>query len=146
MALDKNKIIIFACSKHPHDNQLKSLYNNNMKKLFLAAFAAFAMFATSSVSAQKRFTKPSITPELTTEADAALQAYKADPEKIKDAVKQISKKKDNEALAAIGYYFLDKKEYALAQETANRLYSKDSKYIPRTCTCRRFGKLTKEMG
>ena len=101
-----------------------------MKKLFLAAFAAFAMFATSSVSAQKRFTKPSITPELTTEADAALQAYKADPEKIKDAVKQMSKKKDNEALAAIGYYFLDKKEYALAQETANRLYSKDSKYIP----------------
>lgn len=130
MALDKNKIIIFACSKHSHDNQLKSLYNNNMKKLFLAAFAAFAMFATSSVSAQKRFTKPSITPELTTEADAALQAYKADPEKIKDAVKQMSKKKDNEALAAIGYYFLDKKEYALAQETANRLYSKDSKYIP----------------
>ena len=42
----------------------------------------------------------------------------------------MSKKKDNEALAAIGYYFLDKKEYALAQETANRLYSKDSKYIP----------------
>ena len=109
MALDKNKIIIFACSKHSHDNQLKSLYNNNMKKLFLAAFAAFAMFATSSVSAQKRFTKPSITPELTTEADAALQAYKADPEKIKDAVKQMSKKKDSEALAAIGYYFLDKK-------------------------------------
>ena len=105
-------------------------YNNNMKKLFLAAFAAFAMLATSSVSAQKRFTKPAITPELTADADAALQAYKANPEKIKDAVKQMAKKKDSEALAAIGYYFLDKKEYAMAQETANRLYSKDEKYIP----------------
>lgn len=100
-----------------------------MNKWIVAAFAAFALFATSNVSAQKRYEKPAITPELTTEADAALQAYKADAEKLKDAVKQMSKKKDSEALAAIGYYFLDKKEYALATETANRLYGKDEKYV-----------------
>ncbi len=100
-----------------------------MKKWYVAALAAFALFATSSVSAQKRFTKPAITPELTTEADAAAQAYKADPENLKNAVKTMCKKKSAEQLAAMGYYFLDKKEYVLARETADRAYDKDSKAI-----------------
>ncbi len=101
-----------------------------MKKCFVAAFAAFALFATSSVSAQKRFTKPAMTPELTADAEAAAQTYKSDAEKLKDAVKLMSKKKNAEQLAALGFYFLDKKEYALAQETATRAYDKDSKSIP----------------
>lgn len=101
-----------------------------MKKLFVAAFAAFALSANTGVEAQKRFEKPAITPELTTEAEAAEQTYKSDPAELKDAVKQLVKKKSEEDLAAIGYYFLDKKEYALAQEVASRLYSKDEKFVP----------------
>lgn len=101
-----------------------------MKNWFYAAVAATFIFATPAALAQKHYEQPKITPELTTEADAALQAYKANPEELKDAVKQLVKKKENADLAAIGYYFLDKKEYALASETANRLYSKDEKYVP----------------
>lgn len=101
-----------------------------MKKFLVAAAAALAVFAMPEVSAQKHYEKPAITPELTTEADAALQAYKADPEALKSAIKTMSKKKDEVALAAIGYYFLDKKEYVLAQEAAERAYSKNEKYVP----------------
>lgn len=101
-----------------------------MKKWFIAALTAFATLATTSAPAQKHFEKPAITPELTTEADAALQTYKGNAEELKDAVKQLSKKKTEEELAAIGFYFLDKKEYAMAQEVADRLYKKDEKYVP----------------
>lgn len=101
-----------------------------MKNWFYAALTAAFIFAAPEISAQKHYEQPAITPELTAEADAALQAYKAAPDDIKGAVKQLIKKKEDKDLAAIGYYYLAKKEYAMATETANRLYSKDEKYVP----------------
>ena len=66
-----------------------------MKKWIFAAFTAAAIFATTGVSAQKHITKPEMTPELTTEAEAALQSYKATAEEKEQnkVLKQLYKKK-----------------------------------------------------
>lgn len=101
-----------------------------MKKWIFAAVSAVVISAASQVSAQKHVTKPSITPELTSEAEAALQSYKSNPEELKGVLKQLFKKKESEDLLAIGYYYLDKNELKLAEETSNKLYSKDSKFVP----------------
>ncbi len=101
-----------------------------MKKWIFAAFAAAAIFVTPDVSAQKHLTKPTITPELTTEAESAIQSYKSNPEELKGVLKQLFKKKDEEALLKLGYYFLDKGEMKLAEETSDKLYSKDAEFVP----------------
>ena len=54
-----------------------------MKNWFYAALTAAFIFAAPEISAQKHYEQPAITPELTAEADAALQAYKAAPDDIK---------------------------------------------------------------
>ena len=103
-----------------------------MKKWIFAAFTAAAIFATTGVSAQKHITKPEMTPELTTEAEAALQSYKATAEE-KDqnkVLKQLYKKKEEQDLLIIGYYFLDKGELELAEKTAEKLYDEDAKFVP----------------
>lgn len=71
-----------------------------------------------------------MTPELTTEAEAALQAYKSNPEELKKVMKQLFKKKEEQDLLIIGYYFLDKGELDLAEQTSAKLYDEDAKYVP----------------
>lgn len=102
----------------------------DMKKGIFAAFAAATMFAAIGASAQKHVTKPEVTPMLSAEADAALQSYKAAPDQMSKVLKQLFKKKEEQDLLVIGYYFLDKGELQLAEETSNRLYSKDAKFVP----------------
>lgn len=104
----------------------------NMKKWIFAAFTAAAIFATTGVSAQKHITKPEMTPELTTEAEAALQSYKATAEEKEQnkVLKQLYKKKEEQDLLIIGYYFLDKGELELAEKTAEKLYDEDAKFVP----------------
>ena len=101
-------------------NLLRTIYSSiftfeqprfeNMKKWIFAAFTAAAIFATTGVSAQKHITKPEMTPELTTEAEAALQSYKATAEEKEQnkVLKQLYKKKEEQDLLIIGFYFLDK--------------------------------------
>ena len=103
-----------------------------MKKWIFAAFTAAAIFATTGVSAQKHITKPEMTPELTTEAEAALQSYKATAEEKEQnkVLKQLYKKKEEQDLLIIGYYFLDKGELELAEKTAEKLYDEDAKFVP----------------
>ena len=105
-----------------------------MKKTFFRtiALSAALLVGAGNVSAQKGYEVPPLDEKLAELANEVVELQISDPDKAnKSFVKLLRKiRNDKEELLSVGQFFLDKNNYAGANQCAKRVYELAPDYIP----------------